>query len=92
MSKAEIQKFMRARRAELRKPPKRKFPGGICLNSTRAYVEAYWQMNGLTNNYALSLTVGAFFEPLNTAPTTWPEPEVESPMDDVNYVGHPTHY
>lgn len=74
MSKAEIQKLMRARRAELRKPPKRNYPGGICLNTTRAYVEAYYLMNGLRTD------VHALFEPLNTAPTTWPEPETDSPL------------
>lgn len=78
MSRTAIQKFMRNRKVQLARPEKRAFPktpGN--LSSTRAYVDAYWQMNGLTNNYALSLTVDKFFEPLNEAPTTWPEVEPE---------------
>lgn len=78
MSKAEIKKYMRNRKAQLARPERRVFPKTPAnLSSTRAYVDAYWQMNGLTNNYALSLTVDKFFEPLNEAPTTWPEPETE---------------
>ena len=78
MSRTAIQKFMRNRKVQLARPEKRVFPktpGN--LSSTRAYVDSYWQMNGLTNNYALSLTVDKFFEPLNEAPTTWPEAEPE---------------
>jgi hypothetical protein len=78
MSRTAIQKFMRNRKVQLARPEKRVFPKSPGnLSSTRAYVDAYWQMNGLTNNYALSLTVDKFFEPLNEAPTTWPEPETE---------------
>lgn len=78
MSKEAIRKYMRNRKLQLARPERRVFPKTAGnLSSTRNYVDAYWQMNGLTNNYALSLTVDKFFEPLNEAPTTWPEPEPE---------------
>lgn len=76
-TKAAIQKLMRARRAELRAPEKRQFPGGICCSSTNEYVHAYYRMNAANH---LGDPLG-FFEPLSTAPTTWPTPiEEEEPM------------
>jgi len=88
MSKEAIRKFMRNRKAQLARPERRTFPKTAGnLSSTRNYVDAYWQMNGLTNNYALSLTVDKFFEPLNQAPTTWPEPEVETLMQAAQAMG-----
>jgi len=88
MSKEAIRKFMRNRKAQLARPERRVFPktpGN--LSSTRNYVDAYWQMNGLTNNYALSLTVDKFFEPLNEAPWPEPEPELETLMQAAQAMG-----
>lgn len=75
-TKAAIKKLMASRKREIN-TVNRAFPKTpMHLSCTMAYVQAYYQMNNLL---PLSLVSGVrdLFEPLNTAPTTWPEPDVE---------------
>lgn len=76
-----IKRYMRARRAEWRKGPAREFPKTeMALASTRAYVEAYYQINmaAIRGAYAdrkvsTPQYVRDLFGQLSTQPTTWPE-------------------
>jgi hypothetical protein len=76
-----IKRYMRARRAEWRKAPAREFPKTqMALASTRAYVEAYYQINmaAIRGAYADSTVstpqyVRDIFGELSTNPTTWLE-------------------
>lgn len=73
-----IKRYMRARRAEWRKAPLRVFPKTAnALANTKAYVEAYYLSNFLTEiqfrEGGSAGYVRDLFGELSTAPTTWPE-------------------
>ena len=81
---------MRSRRAEWRKAPAREFPKTqMTLASTRAYVEAYYQINmaavrGVYADRTVSTPqyVRDLFGELSTNPTTWVStPEVVEEKD-----------
>jgi len=75
-TKTAIKKLMAARKREIN-TVKRSFPKApMHLSCTMAYVQAYYFVNNLLPHSGVS-GVRDLFEPLNTAPTTWPEPEVE---------------
>jgi hypothetical protein len=60
----------------------RTFPKGICCSSTNEYVHAYYRMNNLLPHSQVQ-GVRDLFEPLSTNPTTWPEPENESELEQL---------
>jgi hypothetical protein len=94
-----IKRYMRARRAKWRKAPAREFPKTqMTLASTRAYVEAYYQINmaAIRGAYAdreVSTPQYArdMFGELSTNPTTWLEgDEVVEEKDFPNAVAAAT--
>jgi len=78
---AAIKRYMAARKRYHRTPVKREFPRTAeALASTRAYVEAYYQLNqdALRGAYADASQstadyVASLFGELSTSPTVWPE-------------------
>lgn len=69
---AAIKRYMAARKRE-RNTVKRVFPNTPkALESTHAYVHAYYVANSLTATLPDDGIAG-LFEPLSTKPTTWPE-------------------
>jgi hypothetical protein len=94
-----IKRYMRSRRAEWRKAPAREFPKTqMTLASTRAYVEAYYQINmaavrGVYADRTVSTPqyVRDLFGELSTNPTTWVStPEVVEEKDFPNAVADAT--
>ena len=65
---AAIRKFMRNRRAQLRRPEARQYPKPGTFTSTKDYVEKFTKLNASIAVWAASPV--NFYEPLNDKPFT----------------------
>lgn len=72
---------MSALKRQASAPGTRQYPAGdVHMKSTHAYVHAFYALNHKTfHPQGMPAHVDGLFQPLNKAPTTWPEgPEVET--------------